>query len=242
MKRLSYDLHLHSCLSPCGSEDMTPSNIAAMCALKGLDVIALTDHNSGKNCPALAACAAQYEHLTVLAGMELCTTEEVHVLCLFPTLERAMAFDALVHDTLPPVQNRPDIFGEQTIVDENERVLGEEPLLLIAGSSIGFDDVHERVAAAGGIMIPAHIDRPSNSLLSQLGFVPPDSAFHCAELHDPANGPALLEANPYLRGCTLVTNSDAHTLGDISEPVHFLEAASSAPADILAALDPTFRG
>ena len=92
MAALYYDLHIHSCLSPCGSEDMTPYNIAAMAALKGLDVIAVTDHNSCKNCPAVLAAAKEYGVLA-LPGMELTTSEEVHAVCLFETLDAAMAFD-----------------------------------------------------------------------------------------------------------------------------------------------------
>lgn len=238
MIKLSYDLHLHSCLSPCGSEDMTPSNIVAMCLLKGLDVIAVTDHNTMGNCPAVCALAERYEGLTVLPGMELCTAEEVHVLCLFPTLAQAMGFDALVHDTLPPILNRADIFGEQLIMDEREQILGQEPLLLLNATSISFEGLYERVTAFGGIMIPAHIDRPSNGLLSNLGFIPPDSRFRCAELRDLSKAEVLLAANPYLERCRIISNSDAHTLEDINEPVHFLECASRAPEDVLAGLCP----
>ena len=117
MNMLFYDLHIHSCLSPCGDGDMTPANIAGMAAVKGLDVIALTDHNSCRNCPA-AMRHAEALGITLIPGMELTTSEEVHVVCLFPSLEAAMDFDSYVYAHLLPVKNRPDIFGEQLILDE----------------------------------------------------------------------------------------------------------------------------
>lgn len=232
---LSYDLHIHSCLSPCGDGEMLPSDIVGMAYVKGLDVIAVTDHNSCKNCPAVLKKAEEYG-LTAIPGMELCTAEEVHVLCLFPELEAALAFDERVRCTLPAIKNRPDIFGEQLIVDENDRVIGSEPYLLISAASIPFDAVYAQTAELGGIMIPAHIDKGSNSLLSNLGFIPPDSRFSCAELRSPAKAEELRSRHPYLQGCRLITNSDAHRLEEIHEPVNFLSADSRDPADILRAL------
>ena len=123
MSMLYYDLHIHSCLSPCGDKDMTPANIAGMAAVKGLDVIALTDHNSCRNCPA-AMRHAEDLGITLIPGMELTTSEEVHVVCLFPTLEAAMDFDQYVYLHLLPVKNRPDIFGEQLILDEKDQITG----------------------------------------------------------------------------------------------------------------------
>ena len=116
---LFYDLHIHSCLSPCGDDDMTPANLVGMAAVKGLDVIALTDHNSCWNCPAALYHGKNYG-VTVIPGMELTTAEEVHVICLFPTLEDALAFDAYVYERLLPVPNREDIFGKQQIMDKKE--------------------------------------------------------------------------------------------------------------------------
>ena len=137
---LFYDLHIHSCLSPCGDDDMTPANIAGMAAVKGLDVIALTDHNSCRNCPA-AIYHGEKHGVTVIPGMELTTREEVHVICLFPTLENALAFDSLVYKELMPFPNREDIFGKQQIMDPTDRVIGTVENLLINATSIPFDDV-----------------------------------------------------------------------------------------------------
>lgn len=129
MTELFYDLHVHSCLSPCGDENMTPANIAGMAALKGLELVALTDHNSCRNCPAFLA-AARAQGIVGIPGMELTTSEEVHAVCLFPKLEQAMDFDRFVYEQLLKVKNRPEIFGKQQIYDENDSVCGEEPCLL----------------------------------------------------------------------------------------------------------------
>lgn len=228
----SYDFHIHSCLSPCGDDDMTPANIAGMAAVKGLSVIALTDHNSCKNCPALLKAAAGYG-ITAIAGMELCTSEEVHVVCLFETLESAMDFDSYVHRHIMPVKNRPDIFGKQQIMDENDCITGEEELLLIGSTDISFDSVYALTKSYDGIMIPAHIDKTSNSLISNLGFVPPDSRFSCYELHDMSKQDGLEAANPYLKGCRVLCNSDAHYLWDIHEPEYFIHAAKPDVRDVI---------
>ena len=125
-----YDLHIHSCLSPCGDDDMTPNNIAGMAALKGLQVLALTDHNTCKNCPAFfAACKKQ--GIIPIAGAEVTTAEDIHAVCLFPSLEAAMNFDRLMDERRVRVANEPDIFGRQQIMDEEDNVIGEEKYLLI---------------------------------------------------------------------------------------------------------------
>ena len=120
---LYYDLHIHSCLSPCGDDDMTPANLVGMAAVKGLDVIALTDHNTCKNCPAAMHHGAEYG-VTVIPGMELTTEEEIHVICLFPSLQDALSFDALIGSKLMPFPNREDIFGKQQIMNEKDEVTG----------------------------------------------------------------------------------------------------------------------
>lgn len=235
MLSLSYDLHLHSCLSPCGDDDMTPGNIVGMAALKELDVIALTDHNSCKNCPAFMKLAENYG-IIAIPGMELCTEEEVHVVCLFPTLEDAMNFDTFVYSKLIPFPNNEDIFGKQQICNEEDEVIGIEPYLLINAVNISFDRVYDVVAKYHGIMIPAHIDKNANSLLSNLGFIPPDAKFSCAELKDLDKLEELKETNLYLNKCKIISNSDAHYLEYINEAVHYLHSESRNITDILKAL------
>lgn len=235
MVSLNYDLHLHSCLSPCGDGDMTPANIAGMASLNGLEVVALTDHNTARNCPAFLKWTEHYG-LIGIPGMELCTAEEVHVLCLFPTLEDALAFDRYVYQHLLPVENKPELFGRQLLMDEEDQVVGEEPLLLISATSIPFGQVYDLTAQYHGIMIPAHLDKSSTSLLSNLGFIPPDSRFTCAELKEMSNLHRLRAANPYLEGCSIVSSSDAHYLEQINQANYTIQAAGRTVPDILAAL------
>lgn len=217
MKKLYYDLHIHSCLSPCGADDMTPANITGMAAVKGLQAIAVTDHNSCKNCPSVLHFAKEYGVLAI-PGMELCTLEDVHAICLFPELNGAMAFDGYVYSRLFRVRNRADIFGKQEIYDPKDQVCGAVTDLLINSTDISFDGLWELVRSYDGVMFPAHIDKPSNSLLSNLGFVPPDSRFTAAEVKDMKQLHELKRTNPYLEGCRIVSNSDAHNLEDIKEP------------------------
>ena len=233
---LSYDLHIHSCLSPCGDDDMTPGNIVGMAAIKGLDVIAVTDHNSCKNCPAVMKLAEQYGIL-VIPGMELTTAEEVHAVCLFPELSAALEFDRFVYEKLIKFPNREDIFGKQQIMNEEDICIGIEPNLLINSTSLSFDELWDIVAGQyGGIMIPAHIDKNANSLLSNLGFVPPESQFRTVELHDMEKLSKLQKSNPYLTQCRTICNSDAHYLEHIHEAEYTRAVKEHSGAGVIAHL------
>ena len=232
---LHYDLHIHSCLSPCGDNESTPGNIVGMAVVKGLDVIALTDHNTCKNCATAMAIGREYG-ITVIPGMELTTSEEVHVLCLFHTLEDAMGFDAYVEPRILQIPNNPKVFGDQFICDENDEVKGTFPTLLISATDISFDRVDDVIKPFNGVMVPAHVDANSFSLTSNLGFVPPDAIFHCFELQHMENLHKMQDANPYLRECNVIKDSDAHYIEHISEAVNTLYAESNSIDDVLAAL------
>ncbi len=211
---------------------MTPSNIVGMAYIKGLDVIAITDHNSCKNCKA-AQAAAQEFGITVICGMELTTEEEVHVVCLFPSLEKALEFDALVYDRLIKIPNNPDVFGRQIICDENDNQTETESFLLINATTIPFDEAIRLVEQYDGVAFPAHIDKNANSLLSNLGFIPPESTFQCVELKNMDNFIQLSQKHPYLENCRTVTDSDAHYLQDINEATNYLHCESRSVTDIL---------
>ena len=217
MTQLTYDLHIHSCLSPCGDNDMTPANIAGMAAVKGLDVIAVTDHNSCRNCAPAMKMAEEYG-VIALPGMELCTEEEVHVVCLFPDLQAALDFDAYVYDKMLKIPNKEKIFGEQLLYNDMDEIIGKEPNLLLCNTSIGFDEVYALTEERGGIMIPAHVDKTTNSLIANLGFIPPDSQFTCAEIKNLSKKEELLRQHVYLNQCRIISNSDAHYLEHINEP------------------------
>ncbi|MDR3121207.1 MAG: PHP domain-containing protein [Clostridiales bacterium] len=232
---LYYDLHTHSCLSPCADDDMTVYNIANMAMLCGLDIVALTDHNSAKNCPAFFA-ACREAGLTPVAGVELCTREEVHVLCLFPGLGEAAAFDGFLYPLLPDIENRADIFGRQLILGEDDAVRAEEKKLLISACDIGIEELPAVVAEYGGIAIPAHIDRPANGLIANLGFIPDEYVFTCYEIKNPDALPNLVRNNPCLARKRILFDSDAHTLTDIPERRHSLSLPERSAAALIAAL------
>jgi PHP family Zn ribbon phosphoesterase len=219
--RIYYDFHIHSCLSPCGAADMTVNNIVNMAVLKGLNAIALTDNNSSKNCPAFLA-AAKEAGIKALSGMEITTLEEVHAICLFKSLDNTMAFDSYVYDLLPDIKNRPEIFGDQTLLDEEDQEVGHIDKLLLNALPISFYDLSGLMEQFGGIYFPAHIDKPSFSLLSNLGFFPPDCPMSAFEIKDISNYESILSKNPAILGVPSLINSDAHYLWDISEPVNVL--------------------
>ena len=232
---VTYDLHQHSCLSPCGDEEMTPANIVGMAVVKELDVIALTDHNTCKNCPAFLKVAEAYG-VVALPGMELTTTEEVHVVCLFEKLEDAMAFDAYVYEHLMDIKNEESIFGAQLIVNEDDEVIGKVDKLLINATDIDFDAVAGLMEQFHGVMIPAHLDKSTTSLLSNLGFIPPDSTFGIAEIKDLKNLHRLQKQHPYLKDCMILSDSDAHYLPDIHEPTYTMLVPELSVSGVFAAL------
>ena len=212
------DLHLHSCLSPCGDEDMTPGNIVGMSLLNGLQIVALTDHNSTKNCPAFFKIA-KANGIIPVAGMELTTAEDVHAVCLFRDLESAIAFGEYVDAHRFKIQNQPEIFGHQSITDENDEVVGEEQYLLLNASYLSLEEAYAEVKKRGGVCYPAHIDRASNGMIAMLGDFPPDPHFTAFELRDGEALEESLQKYPIIRERELmhVVSSDAHYLTDIAE-------------------------
>ncbi len=215
--RYFYDLHLHSALSPCGDEDMTPNNIVNMALLKGLDIIALSDHNSAGNLRAVAKAAGS--RLLVIPAIEVESAEEVHIVCYFPSVDRAEQFSEELKAQLPPIENRPDIFGRQLYLNEKDEVMGEEHQLLVCASGLSIEQVFSLTSNYGGASVPAHIDRSSSSILSNLGFIPPDLPVSALEIT--AKGRAELEQK--YAGFRILTNSDAHYLEDIAEPEFSLD-------------------
>jgi len=209
--KLYYDLHIHSALSPCGDMDMTPNNIVNMSIIKGLDIIAVSDHNSVGNVRSVMEVAKDTE-LVIVPGMEVETSEEVHVLCLFPDIESAEAMAEKVYEALGPVKNRPEIFGEQAFMDAEDEICGTEEKLLVTATSLSIDAVKKIADEVGGVAVPAHLDRSSYSVLSNLGMLP-DIGFNTIEV----SKKTLPENYEYLNK-KIIQNSDAHYLEDISEP------------------------
>ncbi len=210
------DLHIHSCLSPCADNDMTPANICGMARLKGLDAIAVTDHNTARNLPYVQEAADAFG-LLLLPGLEITTREEVHLLGYFPTVAAAMEAGDFFTRHLPPMHNRPDYFGRQLVVDTEDRTLAQEDALLIGATDQPLEACVARIHALGGIAVPAHINRGANGLLMNLGMMPPSPPFPLVETAPELPLPAAVAA-----GRTLLHSSDAHQLGRIQEAVFAL--------------------
>ena len=216
MTRYFYDLHIHSCLSPCGDEDMTPNNIAGMAAVKGLNVLALTDHNTAKNCPAFfVACRRQ--GIIPIAGIELSTEEDIHLVCLFEELDDAMRFDAVLEEHLLPIDNRPEIFGEQLILNADDEPIGEVQKLLISPTDLPIDEAIKLARSYGAHVHPAHIDRESNGIIAILGDIPSEYGFKIFEMRDRSNAERIMGTVEELNEKNILVCSDAHQLWNISE-------------------------
>ena len=216
MSTYYYDFHIHSCLSPCADDDMTPNNIAGMGAVCGLQIMALTDHNTTKNCPAFFE-AAKRQGIIPVAGMELTTAEDIHLVCLFETLDEAMHFDDAVASRRMLVENKVEIFGRQMIMDGDDEVIGVDDWFLPMATTLPIEEAAALCVAHGGVCWPAHIDRPANGVLAVLGVFPDDPPFGIAELHDLDSKDALCEQYANLRNRMFVSGSDAHYLWDIRE-------------------------
>ncbi len=232
MSRYYCDLHIHSCLSPCADDDMTPGNICGMAALNGLQIVALTDHNTTGNCAAFLGAAKGYG-LIAVPGMELTTAEDIHLVCLFATLEQALAFGDFVKDHRPPMLNRPEIFGRQLLMDAEDNVCGEEDAMLLFASDLSLEEAYEAVLQHGGACYPAHIDRQSNGIVSILGDFPPEPRFTAYELNDGDSREAYLAKCKAINGLCYTVSSDAHHLWDISEAAFALEIEDEPYSSVL---------
>ncbi len=209
------DMHVHTCLSPCGDLLMSPKKIIARALEQRIDIVAITDHNSAENVSA-ALNAAAGSPLVVVPGMEVCTSEEIHVLALFENLSPALELQHLVYDHLPG-ENDPEVFGEQIIANERDQVEGYERKLLIGATDLSLKSVVDEIHRLEGAAIASHIDRESYSVLGQLGFIPRDVRFEALELSvNITNDDARKNFSTYA-GYTFIRNSDAHVLSDIGK-------------------------
>ncbi len=211
---LNVDLHLHTVLSPCAEVEMIPPLIVAQAKQLGLGGIAITDHNSAENAQAVIE-ASRGTELVVLPGMEVQTREEVHLICLFDTVEQDLAWQETVYAHLPRLSNRPDTFGAQFVVDSEGEFVRENDRLLLASVDLSVEDVTSAVRSLDGLCIPAHVDRPSYSLIANLGFVPPDLNFEALEISRLLGPETARERFPQLQHYTLIVSSDAHRLAEM---------------------------
>ena len=206
---------------------MTPANVVGMARLKGLDVIALTDHNCALNLPA-ALAAGKALGVQVIPGLEVTSREDVHVLAYFDALEDALAFGQLVDAHLPWVRNQPDLFGSQRIMGIHDNPEGEWDKLLINATDFSVEELCALIARQGGVPVPAHINRGSNGMLGALGLMPPLPAHPVVEVSPCHDCPSYA-----IRGRLVLRSSDAHRLGHIAERVFALEVREATAKGVL---------
>ncbi len=216
--RFYYDLHIHSVLSPCGDDDMTPNNIVNMSLLNELDIIALSDHNTCGNV-AVVSELAENAGLVFLPAVEVETMEEIHVLCLFPSVDNALNFEnEVLRPALPDIENDERIFGKQIVMDINDEPVFSDKRYLINATTIDIDNIGGLVDKFGGVAVPAHIDKSTKSLISMLGMADKSMGFNTFELSK--NAPENYVENEFSlkeENYGYIHNSDAHYLTDIFE-------------------------
>jgi 3',5'-nucleoside bisphosphate phosphatase len=224
MKYLKGDLHIHTCLSPCSELEMSPLRIAKESLARGLDFIAVCDHNSAENTGAAIRAGAKLG-IHVLPGLEINSIEEIHILAIFDREEQALTMQDIVYASLHGV-NRPDIFGEQVVVNESDEVEGFNGRLLIASTQLNIDAVVREIHRLGGIAIAGHADRPSYSIISQLGFIPPGLGLDAIEISCMSDVNNFIADKRDIKGLPVISSSDAHVPVDIGRRYtsFFLEA------------------
>lgn len=227
--KINYDLHMHTALSPCAMDEMTPNNIVNMSLISELDVIAITDHNSCENVQAVLDVASGTD-LIVIPGIEVETMEEIHVVCLFETIEHAYGIQDEVYRRLPPKKNNAKIFGEQTLLNNEDDTVGQVERLLSFATSISIDELVVLVAKVGGVCIPAHVDRPSYSLISNLGMIPEHLSFPVLEI---SRFNDLADYIEKYKDHFLIQSSDAHELGVIGSCGGTIEVARKSVHEVI---------
>ncbi len=227
-KYFKADLHIHSCLSPCASEDMVPIKIIKKAFQEGLDLIAITDHNSILNVEAFieAALLLKPNSVEIVPGIEVQSNEEVHMICLFENMEKAKSFHDYIESFLPNKKNRRDLFGDQSIVDSNGDLRCVEEKLLLNSLDLNMSEIVHKTKELGGISIAAHIDRPSFSLLSVLGFIPVELDINGLELSKKSMPEEYIKQLK-LEKYPVICSSDAHYLSDIGKAYSYFKGEPS---------------
>jgi len=237
MRWIRADLHVHTLLSPCAAIEMTPRNIIRHAVMAGVDIVAITDHNAGDNVAATLRAAAG-TGVTVLPGMEVQTREEVHLLTLFEKMRNFVQWCEFIKAHRSPLKNDERKFGAQFVVDEADELVRVEEAMLLASTDLSVQDVAERAAELGGLAIAAHVDRPAFSLLSQLGFIPPDVSLNAVEVSRRLDWQTAGQKIPAIGKLPVIMSSDAHTIDDfVSGPKTMFLVESPTLAEMQQALE-----
>lgn len=228
------DLHIHTVLSACAEAEMLPEFIVERARAEGLDLIAVTDHNSTENAAAVIR-AAEGTGIVVWPGMEVQSREEVHLLCLFDTLEQALRWQEIVYANLPPLKNKPEVFGEQVVLGPDGEPVGYNERLLATSTFLGVEEVVREVRRLGGLCVPAHVDRPMYSIIANLGFIPADLDIPGVEISHLLGAKEARARFSQLARYGLIANSDAHRLNEIQRRTT-LKMAHRSVAELALAL------
>ena len=215
MKHFKADLHIHTCLSPCGDLEMSPGSIVQTAREKGLDIIAVTDHNSTRNVRPCLEIGKEFS-LFVIPGCEVNTQEEVHCFCYFPDLKALDRFQQYLDEKIPDIKNNPELFGYQVAVDKDNVIVYEEKRSLYTGIRDDIEGVQQKVHSLGGVFVPAHIDRMKNGIYGQLGFIPFDLSYDALEVSKRTDPEVFLRQHPELVAKKILRSSDAHFLSHIA--------------------------
>lgn len=213
-KRFIADLHIHTCLSPCAELDMTPFRIINIAVNKGINVIAISDHNSAENTE-VAVKIAKEKGIMVLPAIEITSKEEAHVLAIFGSIDEAMEMQEIVYRHLPDGINDERVIGYQVVVNENDEVLRFNKRILFGATSLSLKDIVDTIHFIGGIAVASHIDREIFNVISQFGFVPDDIVFDALEISYSTERQEAESVFGEYKSITWITSSDAHHLDDI---------------------------
>jgi hypothetical protein len=232
LRTFKADLHVHTCLSPCAELEMSPRGIVQAAESRRIDILGICDHNSAENVPALLD-AARSRRVSVLAGLEITSREEVHVLGLFDNMDSALALQEIVYAHLPG-ENDEDAFGIQAVVNEEGEILRFNKKLLIGATTLALEQVVSLIRSHRGLAIAAHIDREGFSIIGQLGFIPGNLPLDAVEV-----SPAMSTDEAGLKYGTrlpITTASDAHRLDEIGKAATLFRLAEGTAAEIRKAL------
>lgn len=210
------DLHVHTCLSPCADLTMSPMRIADRARSEKLDMLGICDHNSAENVRA-AARAGREKGVTVIPGLEVTTAEEVHIMALFQCPENALKLQRVVYRMLPAGGNKPELFGDQIVANELDEVEGYNPRLLSAATGLTVEELVAKIHELGGLAILSHVDRETNGIIGQLGFIPDGLAADAVEISSVDRLAQTRERNPEIGRYPVIADSDAHFLTDIGK-------------------------
>jgi len=213
MKKFRADLHVHTVLSPCAEVEMIPPLIVQEALERNIDIIAITDHNASANVQAVQK-AALGSPLKVLAGMEVQSREDVHLLCLFENFEILEIWQSAVDASLPDMQNNAEFFGDQFVVDESGEFIRSEPRMLLTSTDFSIDEIFERVNTLGGLVIPAHVNRSSYGLFPTLGLLSDQWPILALEISRHITPEEASITFPDLKGIPLIQSGDVHRLDE----------------------------